>query len=657
MEEPSVTGKRSVQDEALSFLSEIKALITSLPGEVNRRLIFRALRHVPLAVSYVDRDLRRHWVHGPHPRRSNDLHDGAVEPPDVMELIKLKREVLDTGRGVRCIRPFNIDGKLKYFDLLLEPHINEEGEAIGVVTVSLDVTARMLAEQELAESKERYRLAARATSDAIWDWDLVKNVIVWNQAAVDRYGWTEAVDGTSFEWWKERVHPDDLDRVVQSIESFLEGTGDDWSEEYRFRRRDGTYAIVLDRGYLVRGPYLEPVRFVGALVDLTKVREGEAELRRREEDLRRAQALGNIGNWRIDVKQGELFWSDETYRLFGIPKGTPMTYELFLDAIHPDDRAYVDRCWKAALEGAPYNIEHRIIVGGEVRWVNERAYLEFDKDGVLISGFGTVQDITERKWMEEELRDLNETLERRVAERTATIEQHNHEMQQFAFIASHDLQEPLRKVQTFAALMREEYGDGLDDTARYYLDRMQDAAARMSNLLRDILSFSKITAQENKYEQVSVRQVVDEVVKDLDLRIDASGAWILVEGDVELEADPTLLRQMLANLVLNAIKFQSPGNTPQILITATKEKGVDQKEICRIVVADNGIGFDSKFATRIFEPFQRLHSHTEYSGSGMGLPICRRIAERHGGTIRAESTLGEGSRFIVELPVRSKKAD
>src|SRR5690554_1640205 len=246
-----------------------------------------------------------------------------------------------------------------------------------------------------------------------------------------------------------------------------------------------------------------------------------------------------------------------------------MTYELFLDAIHPDDRAYVDRCWKAALEGAPYNIEHRIIVGGEVRWVNERAYLEFDKDGVLISGFGTVQDITERKWMEEELRDLNETLERRVAERTATIEQHNHEMQQFAFIASHDLQEPLRKVQTFAALMREEYGDGLDDTARYYLDRMQDAAARMSNLLRDILSFSKITAQDNKYEQVSVRQVVDEVVKDLDLRIDASGAWILVEGDVELEADPTLLRQMLANLVLNAIKFQSPGNTPQILITAT----------------------------------------------------------------------------------------
>ncbi len=138
---------------------------------------------------------------------------------------------------------------------------------------------------------------------------------------------------------------------------------------------------MLDRGYLVRGPYLEPVRFVGALVDLTKVREGEAELRRREEDLRRAQALGNIGNWRIDVKQGELFWSDETYRLFGIPKGTPMTYELFLDAIHPDDRAYVDRCWKAALEGAPYNIEHRIIVGGEVRWVNERAYLEFDKDG------------------------------------------------------------------------------------------------------------------------------------------------------------------------------------------------------------------------------------------------------------------------------------
>lgn len=657
MEPPSAARKLSLQDDAFSFLSEIESLITAFPGEDNRKLIFRALSHIPLTVSYVDCDLRYQWVHGPHPGTSLEGNGssgrGWAEPDDLRELFDLKRKIIETGNGMRLVLPFVINGGLRYFDILLEPHVNIGGETIGVVTVSLDVTGRVLAEQALSESEERYRLAARATSDAIWDWDLTRDVIAWNQAAVDRFGWSEAINGTSFSWWKERVHPGDFEKVVSPIETFLSGTGDDWSEEYRFRRKDGTYASVLDRGYVLRGSHLEPVRFVGALLDLTRVREGEAELRQREEDLKRAQAIGNIGNWRLDMQRGQLCWSDETYRLFGIPKGTPMTYERFLGSIHPDDRDYVDQCWKAALEGAPYNIEHRILSGGEIRWVNERAFLEIDQDGVLISGFGTVQDVTDRKQMEEELRDLNETLERRVAERTATIEQRNHEMQQFAFIASHDLQEPLRKVQTFAALMREEYEGHVDDTARYYLERMQDAAARMSILLRDILSFSRITAQQNRFERLSIQQIVQEVITELDLRIEASSARVEFFDDVELEADPALLRQLLTNLVLNAIKFQPHGNQPHIQITATRESNVSGEDICRIITADNGIGFDSKYAGRIFEPFQRLHGNTEYTGTGMGLSICRRIVEWHGGTIRAESTPGEGSRFIVELPVRS----
>jgi signal transduction histidine kinase len=199
--------------------------------------------------------------------------------------------------------------------------------------------------------------------------------------------------------------------------------------------------------------------------------------------------------------------------------------------------------------------------------------------------------------------------------------------------------------------MKDECDGTLTESTRGYLERIQSAAARMSDLLRDMLAFARITMRPRPFERVRVQQLIQEVLRDLDLMIDRTQARIDVDADVELVADPGQLRQLLNHLVMNAIKFQRTGVEPHLSITAGYDLDGGSGGFCRIVVEDNGIGFDNKYAERIFEPLQRLHSMGEYAGTGMGLAICRRIAERHGGTVVAHGVVGEGSRFTVSLPL------
>ena len=198
-----------------------------------------------------------------------------------------------------------------------------------------------------------------------------------------------------------RIHPDDYSMVVARLaQSLEEGFG---TLEYRFKCKDGKYRWFADHFSVIKDQ--NGRTFTGGIVrDITESKLVEKELREKREDLDRAQAVGNIGSWRLDVRKNELTWSDENHRIFGIPKGTPLTYETFLSTVHPDDREYVDKEWKAGLAGKPYDIEHRIVIDGKIKWVREKAYIEFDKEGAVLGGFGITQDITKRKQIERELR-------------------------------------------------------------------------------------------------------------------------------------------------------------------------------------------------------------------------------------------------------------
>jgi signal transduction histidine kinase len=274
------------------------------------------------------------------------------------------------------------------------------------------------------------------------------------------------------------------------------------------------------------------------------------------------------------------------------------------------------------------------------------------------------QELNHRIRLEEALRDANEELENRVKLRTAelastntSLERSNQELQDFAYVASHDLQEPLRKIQAFGNLLETEYGDKLGEGVEY-VTRMQNAARRMSALIEDILSFSRVTTKGREFTSVRLRDVVQEVLGDLEMRIAETRATIEIGKLPTIHADAMQMRQLLQNLIANALKFHKPGEPPVIKIKSSIITGLDTKtKFCKLEVSDNGLGFEEKYANRIFAVFQRLHSREDYDGTGIGLAICRKIAERHGGLIMAKSKPGKGSTFIVTLPMKHKKGE
>jgi PAS domain S-box-containing protein len=234
----------------------------------------------------------------------------------------------------------------------------------------------------------------------------------------------------------------------------------------------------------------------------------------------------------------------------------------------------------------------------------------------------------------------------------AKLEQSNRDLQEFAYVASHDLQEPLRKVLAFSDLIVTEYGDAIDETGRDYLNRMQGASQRMQTLIYDLLNFSRVETRAQAFTEVDLNTVAQEVVSDLENSIENAQGRVEIGKLPTIDTDPTQMHQLLQNLISNALKFHHEGCSPLVKISAEING-----DACQISVEDNGIGLNIQYLDRIFKPFERLHSREEYEGSGMGLAICRRIVERHSGRITAISTPGEGSTFIVTLPIHQSKGD
>lgn len=236
-----------------------------------------------------------------------------------------------------------------------------------------------------------------------------------------------------------------------------------------------------------------------------------------------------------------------------------------------------------------------------------------------------------------------------LAERNAELQRSNRELQDFAYIASHDLQEPLRKIQAFADRLAGKYGPQLDDAARDYLMRMQSASRRLQSLINDLLEFSRVTTRARALENVDLSAVAAEVVADLEVRLEQCGGRVEIAPLPVVSADPMQMRQLFQNLIGNGLKFQKPGTPPVVRLTACTNDGAVE-----LVFADNGIGFSEEHRDKLFGMFQRLHSREQYEGNGVGLAICRKIAERHGGSITANGVPNMGATFRVRLPQPTK---
>jgi hypothetical protein len=329
----------------------------------------------------------------------------------------------------------------------------------------------------------------------------------------------------------------------------------------------------------------------------------------------------------------------------------------FLDFVHPDDREATIRETQCLAEGGEtlsFENRYRDRDGG-YRWLRWNAVSD-PEEGLI---YASARDVTAEREAMDRLAARRAELEARVGEQTRELERRNEELQEFVYVASHDLQEPLRKIRAFGDRLAARYAVALEEQGLDYLRRMQSAARRMSELIDNLLVLSRVTTTARPSEIADLGVVAREAVADLRLRVEETGAEIEIGDLPRARVDRVQIRQLFQNLVANALKYHRSGQPPRVRVYEVDGEGEEGSgsDWIEVAVSDDGIGFEEKYLDRIFRPFQRLHGRSEYPGTGMGLAICRRIVERHQGTLTASSRPGEGATFRVCLPAAGTEDD
>lgn len=364
--------------------------------------------------------------------------------------------------------------------------------------------------------------------------------------------------------------------------------------------------------------------------------------------LNQAESLAQMGSWKWTSSTNDLVWTDGLYGIFNKQKEDPISWYSFLEYVYLDDKEMLENFLKEVekLDDARA-FDCRIMKDNRIHYLFITAQPQ--KNSAHKEILGTVIDITERKEYEKQLQQYNRELKRS-----------NEDLEQFASVASHDLQEPLRKIRAFGDRLSVKYPEELGEQGADYIRRMQSAAARMQALIEDLLAFSRVSRVETDFELLDPDLVFKEILEDIDVLVKSKNAKVTVGRIPQFRGNKLQIKRLFQNLISNAVKFHKPDEPPTVLIKGKLVSHVDVfnefgvslpgHEHVRISVQDNGIGFDVKYSEKIFNIFQRLHGRTAYEGTGIGLAICRKIVTNHNGFITANSIENVGSEFMVIIP-------
>jgi PAS domain S-box-containing protein len=484
---------------------------------------------------------------------------------------------------------------------------------------------------ELRLSEERYRLALEKAHAGLWDWDISADTLYLSPRWKALLGYEDQELVNSFSTFADLLHDDDRAQLLVHIEVFrADETLGDWVEEFRMRHKDGRWLWIEARATTIRDGSGAAVRMVGTHTDISPRKEVELALEfEREQMVAIFDGIDEV-IYVADPETHELLFVNQVVRdLWGEEVIGRRCYEVLQGRDLPCDFCTNDKIFGEN-------------VGQTCVWefkneVNGRWYRCADKairwaDGRLVR-FELASDITERKLVEESLEHTAEELRRS-----------NADLERFAYIASHDLQEPLRMVASYVGLLERRLGSSLDDECREFMAFAVGGARRMKTLLRGLLDYARVDSRSAPFGPVDLAQIMAAVKRTQKPTIDECGAEVIVKPLPTVWGDASQLEQLLQNLLANALKFR--GQTPpRIVIEAGRaETG------WRVSVQDNGIGIEPAYHEQIFVVFQRLHTVDRYPGTGIGLAICRRIVERHGGQLTLESALDQGSTFAFTLP-------
>ncbi|MBC7927279.1 MAG: PAS domain S-box protein [Bryobacteraceae bacterium] len=499
-----------------------------------------------------------------------------------------------------------------------------------ILSIVADVTERKRSEAALQETEERLLLALSAARMATWDWDLGNGKVSWSDHLSLLSGPSPDRSPGDFDATMGTVHPDDYDRVASAVSASLEH-GAPYETEYRSVQPDGQIRWIFGKGHVVKDASGTPVRLTGVALDVTTRRQADEALRESEERLRLAQEASGLGIWDWDLKNQTVTWTPEIYRFLGVPpESGSAKAQRWIDSIHPDDRERAAEAAARTLQtGEQLITEFRILrKDGTCRWLLTRGKPVFDENGKAVRLIGVNMDVTERRETEEQLRRTNAELE------------------QYAFAASHDLQEPVRIVMLYSEMLTRRYGQAFDEEATRYFQFIQNGATRMHALIQDLLSYSRILAGESDRQMVpvSMNEVLDVARDSCRAALDETSAVIHSDPLPMVSGEFNALVAVLQNLLSNAVKYGRPEIPPEVRIRVFPEG-----DWWHFTVEDNGIGISAVYFSRIFGVFKRLHGR-DVPGTGIGLAICKRTIEQHGGKIWVESEVGSGSKFHFTLP-------
>jgi PAS domain S-box-containing protein len=565
------------------------------------------------------------------------------------------------------------DGLKKfYLDYEYAPLFEKNGEISGIMITVNDVSSKVEARIKTEDSEKKFRLLADSMPQHIWTSDPEGNLNYYNQSVFKFSGLSN--DAINTLGWLHIVHPDDREKNIEEWTKAITN-GEDFLFEHRFRRHDGEYRWQLSRAIPQRDKEGNIVMWVGTSTDIQDqknfVTELEKQVKQRTKDLQLLNhnlknseeryhlmveevqdyailylnPFGIVENWNKGAEKIKGYKSEEI-----IGKSFSVFYTL-----HDRNNNLPEELLKRA-----FTTGRAVQEGWRVRkdkthfWASVVITAVHNDSGKVIGFSKVTHDLTEKKKADDTLRKNAQELQ----EKNDALEKMNKELQSFAYISSHDLQEPLRKIQTFSTQIIEKEFENLSDNGKDKFYRMQSAAKRMQTLIEDLLAYSRTNTSEKKLELIDLKTIVEDVKDDLSEEIANKNAIIEIIEICKVKIITFQFRQLLYNLISNSIKFSNETEQPRIRIFCKIAKGKEfnhnqldpDLEYCNIKICDNGIGFDQQYGERIFEVFQRLHGREKYLGTGIGLAIVKKIVENHDGFITATGEVNKGASFDIYFP-------
>jgi len=599
-----------------------------------------------------------------------------LHPDDVYLLENAIKESYNTG-------VMNFQGRLIWEDASIhwmeskgKLFYDENQQPEKLIGTIRDITTEKNHEQELVRRELKFRLLADSMPQHIWTADTAGQLNYFNLSVYNYSGFTP--EEMERKGWVDMVHNDDREENIRVWKQAIK-TGSDFIFEHRFRRHDGTYRWQLSRAIPQRDADGNIQMWVGSSTDIEyqktfttelerQVKERTKELKELNESLTKSEERyhlmveevqdyailylnrdGTVENWNKGAEKIKGYKANE---IIG------QNFSNFYTQSDRNDKL-PDRLLKQAVQTGKANQEGwRLRMDGTPFWANVTITAVHNESGEVIGFSKVTHDLSERK-------EINEQLTANAAQlvqKNAELQKMNKELESFAYISSHDLQEPLRKIQTFASRIQEQEFDSLSDNAKDNFQRMQNAAKRMQVLIEDLLVYSRTSDAQRKYVKSDLGKLIDEVKEDLAEDLSKKNAIVGTCDMIKAEVIPFQFRQLIQNLVSNSLKFSKENVTPRIDIRCETDQGSHfnsklepNREYCHLIVKDNGIGFDPAYSEKIFEVFQRLHGKTEYIGTGIGLAIVKKIVENLHGMITATGEVNKGATFDIYFPVKAKK--